>query len=86
MHGAVERRYRLRREHWGKGFATEGSLALVELGLADPDLTCVVEVGLPPGLGLMARLSLLGHFLGRHVAEEARGFAADIGRKLPVRR
>jgi hypothetical protein len=27
------------------------------------------------------RLSLLGHFLGRHVDDEARGFAADITRK-----
>ena len=29
----------------------------------------------------LARLSLLGYFLGKHVEEEARGFAADISRK-----
>ena len=45
------------------------------------DFACTVEVDLPPGLGILARLSLLGHFLGRHVDEEARGFAADISRK-----
>jgi hypothetical protein len=32
-------------------------------------------------LGVLARFSLLGHFPGRHVDEEARGFAADITRK-----
>ena len=46
------------------------------------DFACTVEVDLPPILGLLARLSLLGHFLGRHVHEEAEGFAADISRKL----
>src|SRR5262245_28063089 len=35
-------------------------------------LACTVEVGLPPLLGALARISLLGHFLGRHVEEEAR--------------
>jgi hypothetical protein len=49
------------------------------------DFTCTVEVELPPVLGLMGRLSLLGPFLGRHVREEARGFAADIVRKRPAR-
>ena len=48
------------------------------------DLACTVEVDLPPVLALLARLSLLGHFLGRHVDEEARGFAADIARKRPA--
>ena len=45
------------------------------------DLSCTVEVELPPVLGLLARLSFLDHFLGGHVAEEAHGFAADIARK-----
>ena len=45
------------------------------------DLACTVQVDLRPVLGLLARLSFLGHFLGRHVDEEARGFAADIARK-----
>ena len=44
-------------------------------------LACTVEVDLPPVLALLGRLSLLGHFLGRHVDEEAVGFAADIARK-----
>ena len=34
------------------------------------DFTCAVEVELLPVLGVLARLSLLGHFLGRHVAEK----------------
>jgi RimJ/RimL family protein N-acetyltransferase len=42
----MELGYRLRREHWGQGFATEGSVALVELGLADPAVTCVVSCAL----------------------------------------
>jgi hypothetical protein len=50
------------------------------------DLSCSVEVDLPPVLGALARLSLLGHFLGRHVDEETRGFAADIGRKCSTPR
>ena len=45
------------------------------------ELACTVQVELPAALGVLARLSLLGHFLGRHVDEEARGFAADIARK-----
>jgi hypothetical protein len=45
------------------------------------ELACTVQVDLPPLLGVLARLSLLGHFLGRHVDEEALGFAADISRK-----
>jgi hypothetical protein len=45
------------------------------------DFACTVQVDLPPVLALLGRLSLLGHFLGRHVDEEARGFAADIAEK-----
>ena len=45
------------------------------------ELACTVQVDLPPVLGVLARLNLLGHFLGRHVDEEAQGFAADIARK-----
>ena len=45
------------------------------------DLTCTVDVHLPPVLQLVARLGLLGHFLRQHVNEETPGFAADITRK-----
>ena len=45
------------------------------------DFGCTVQVDPPPLLGVLARFSLLGHFLGRHVDEEAQGFAADIRRK-----
>jgi hypothetical protein len=45
--------------------------------------TCTVEVELPHVLGLLGRLSLLSHFLGRHVDEEVLGFAADIAHKTP---
>jgi hypothetical protein len=37
---------------------------------------CTVGVKLPPVLGALARLTLLGHFLRRHVEEEALGFEA----------
>jgi hypothetical protein len=48
---------------------------------AASDFTCTVEVRLPPVLGALARLTFLGHFLRRHVDEEALGFASDITRK-----
>ena len=46
------------------------------------ELACTVEVGLPPVLAVLGRLSLVGYFLARHVDEEAEAFAADIARKL----
>ena len=52
------------------------------------DLACTVQVDLPPVLAVLARLTLLGPFLARHVDEEALGFAADIQRKqhaIPAR-
>jgi hypothetical protein len=45
------------------------------------DFACTVRVDLPHVLAVLARLSLLGHFLGHHVEEEAQGFADDIHRK-----
>jgi RimJ/RimL family protein N-acetyltransferase len=36
--------YRLRRTAWGRGLATEGASFLVEHGLADPTVTCVLGV------------------------------------------
>ena len=44
----VELGYRLRRAVWGRGLATEGSMALVEVGLADPAVTCIVSCALVP--------------------------------------
>ena len=46
------------------------------------DLTCTVDVTLPPVLQVVARLSFLGRFLRLHVEEEAPNFAGDISRKL----
>jgi hypothetical protein len=48
---------------------------------AASDFACTVEVKLPPVLGALARFTLLGLFLRRHVEEEALGFASDITRK-----
>jgi RimJ/RimL family protein N-acetyltransferase len=42
----LELGYRLRRDAWGRGFATEASSALVRLALADPEVTCVVAAAL----------------------------------------
>ncbi|WP_344877355.1 GNAT family N-acetyltransferase [Allokutzneria multivorans] len=36
--GEVELGYRLRKSAWGKGYATEGSLALIELGFREADV------------------------------------------------
>jgi hypothetical protein len=43
--------------------------------------TCTVDVSLPAVLQVVARLCFLGHFLRRHVEEEAPAFAADLSRK-----
>ena len=61
--------------------AVRWNLAVTPRTATTSDLECTVQVDLPPVLGVLARLSLLGHFLGRHVDEEALGFAADIHRK-----
>jgi hypothetical protein len=45
------------------------------------DFACTVQVHLPRVLGVLARFIFLSHFLGRHVNDEALGFAADITRK-----
>lgn len=42
----IELGYRLKRFAWGKGFATEASLALVALTLADPSVTGIVSAAL----------------------------------------
>ena len=34
--------YRLRRSAWGKGYATEGSLALIQKGFVDLGMRCVL--------------------------------------------
>jgi hypothetical protein len=57
------------------------TLEVTPRGDTASDFACTVEVHLGRILGLLARLSFLGHFLARHVDEEARGFAADITHK-----
>jgi hypothetical protein len=57
------------------------TLEVTAASATSSDFACTVRVDLPPVLAVFARLSLLGYFLGRHVDEEARGFAADIARK-----
>ena len=57
------------------------TLGVTPNGAANSDFACTVEVDLRPVLGVLARLSFLGHFLRRHVAEEAQDFAADMTRK-----
>jgi hypothetical protein len=49
------------------------------------DFACTAQVDLPPVLAILGRLSLLRHFLGRHVDEEALGFAANMARKQITR-
>ena len=61
------------------------TLAVTPRAAGGSELACTVQVDLRPVLGVLARLSLLGHFLGRHVEEEAVGFAADIARKHVTR-
>ena len=58
------------------------TLGVTPKGATSSDLACTVEVHLRPVLGVLARVSFLGHFLASHVDEEAHGFAADITRKI----
>ena len=44
--GDVELGYRLRKAVWGKGYATEGSLALVDRAFKDPAVSSVVATAL----------------------------------------
>ena len=57
------------------------TLELTPIGAIASNFACTVEVHLVPIVGRLARLTFLGHFLTRHVDEEARGFAADITHK-----
>ena len=53
----------------------------MSMGAAGADPKALRLAGRLAVLGVLARFSLLGHFLGRRVDEQARGFAADITRK-----
>jgi RimJ/RimL family protein N-acetyltransferase len=44
----MELGYRLRRAVWGRGYATEVAIPVVQLTLADPTVTCVVAAALVP--------------------------------------
>jgi hypothetical protein len=61
--------------------AVRWNLDVTPKGATASDFACTVEVHLRPVLGVLARLSFLGHFLANHVDDEAHGFAADITRK-----
>lgn len=61
--------------------AVRWTLEVTPKAATTSDLACTVQVDLPPVLAVLARLSLLGHFLRGHVDEEAVGFAADLTRK-----
>ena len=62
--------------------AVRWTLDVTPKGATASDFACTVEVHLRPVLGVLARLSFLGHFLANHVDEEAHGFGADITRKI----
>lgn len=62
--------------------AVRWTLDVTPKGATASDFACTVEVHLRPVLGVLPRLSFLGHFLANHVDEEAHGFGADITRKI----
>jgi RimJ/RimL family protein N-acetyltransferase len=49
--GVAELGYRLRRSAWGKGYATEGSRALIDKGFTELGVRCVVAETLPGNWG-----------------------------------
>ena len=61
--------------------AVRWTLEVTPRGATAAEFACTVRVDLPRVVAALARFSFLGHFLARHVVEEARGFAGDITAK-----
>lgn len=74
--GEIELGYRLHRAAWGRGFATEGSRALVERGFAEPGVERVMAQTMAVNRGSRRVLEKVGL---RHV----RTFAAEFDDPLP---
>ena len=56
----LELGYRLRRAAWGRGLATEASVALVHRALVDPAVTCVVAAALVSNRGSTRVMEKIG--------------------------
>ena len=72
----LELGYRLRREAWGKGYATEASAEFVRRALADPDVTCVVAAVLATNRASWRVMEKLG--MSRVGDFRAPGFAEPV--------
>lgn len=57
---AVEVAWRLHREHWGKGYATEGARAAMQFAFSQLDLPEVVAFTVPENLRSLAVMRRLG--------------------------
>jgi RimJ/RimL family protein N-acetyltransferase len=57
---AVEVGWRLGREHWGMGYATEGARAAVEFGFEELDLTEIVSMTIPDNVRSRRVMEKLG--------------------------
>ncbi|MFC3994337.1 GNAT family N-acetyltransferase [Nocardiopsis sediminis] len=67
--GTAELGYRLRRAVWGRGYATEGSRALVRTGFADPGLHRVVALARAANTASCRVMEKAGLSLVREVSE-----------------
>lgn len=65
--GVVELGYRLRRSAWGRGYATEGALALVSAAFADPRVREVVATTMAVNAGSRRVMEKAGLRLARTV-------------------
>lgn len=57
---AVEIGWRLRREHWGQGYATEAARALLDYGLTEAGLDCVLSIRHIPNIASRRVMEKLG--------------------------
>ena len=77
--GAIELGYRLRRAAWGKGYATEGSRALIRKGFTEFGVQRVVAETMAANLGSRRVMEKSGLAFIRTFADPARDGVQDAG-------
>jgi RimJ/RimL family protein N-acetyltransferase len=77
--GAIELGYRLRRSAWGKGYATEGSRALIRKGFTEFGVQRVVAETMAANAGSRRVLEKSGLILVRTFADAEPGVIGDAG-------
>src|SRR5712692_10082695 len=73
----IEVGWRLAREHWGRGYATEAATAWLEHGFATLGLPRIISVTDPPNLRSLAVMHRLGMLVDHHAELEYEGSVFD---------